>query len=199
MIRKEQLITRHGQIIQDKNEHFTDSMNEEGYRFPAHKAGARLFDDVRFPSGMSHAEIGRMTFLSILLIGQTNLLGYRRGRNIYSYTAQEIGELVDLSGSRARAFVSRMCFLRIMQRVITTSGPQYYISPAYFMASGHRLSLDLFLLFRKDLALIIPRWVMNEFLSLAHDKEVSVEALNADNKLAVEIAERIIKEGQDAG
>ena len=150
---------------------FSDSMNGEGYRFPVQKMGARMFSDVQFPAAMSDSEIGKMARLSKLMIGKTNMLGYRTGHKIEAYTAQEIGALVGLKDRQARTFINKMVFLRVVQRVETASGQQFYINPAYFMASGQRLSLDLFLLFREELKNIVPGWVMIEFLRQARTKQ----------------------------
>jgi len=171
MIEKKQLIHQGtGEILREGYRHYTEAMNEEGYRFPSHKAGARIFEGITFPVEMTVDEIGRMTLLSKLMIGATNMLGYRRGRNIMAYSILEIGELARLKNWRGRKFVNRMCKMRVMQRIDTNSGAQYYINPAYFMASGHRLSLDLFLLFRDELKQIVPAWVMNDFLRQAGTK-----------------------------
>jgi hypothetical protein len=171
MIKKEQLINEAtGEVYETKNERFTEAMNEDGYRFPSHKAGARMFEGVKFPPEMSMSDIGRMAMLSKCMIGQTNMLGYRQGRNIFAYTANEIGDIVGLHDAKARGYTNRMCKLRVMQRIVTTSGPSYYINPAYFMASGHRLSLDLFLLFRTELTPIVPPWVIDDFLRQARGK-----------------------------
>jgi hypothetical protein len=190
MLKRKQLINnRTGEIYKTESEYFSEAMNNEGYRFPSHKAGARLFDDVKFPSEMKPSEIGRMTILSKEMIGSSNLLGYRQGRNIFAYTANEIGELVRLRESKGRSFVARMCRLRLMQRIVTTSGPQYYINPAYFMASGHRLSMDLFLLFRAELTPIIPTWVINDFLRQAKEKQQRDFPMSLD--VAIDILENV--------
>ncbi len=157
----------------DDNKFFKDIFNKDGYRFPFRKAGVRLFADVRFPVGMTDSEIGKMTILSKEMIGKTNMLGYRQNEKIIPYTALEIGCMVGLSGSRARAFTNKMRKLHIMQKVLVNGDPQYYINPAYFMASGQRLTLDLFLLFRNELTNIIPDWVMKSFLAQAREKKVS--------------------------
>ena len=173
MIRSERIINEiTGEVYEVKNDRFTDSLNDEGYRFPSHKAGARLFDDVRFPDTMTPSEIGRMTILSKSMIGKTNMLGYRQGRNIFAYTANEIAQIAGLQERRGQSFISKMCKLRVMQRIVTSSGPSYYINPAYFMAAGHRLSLDLFLLFRTELTPIIPEWVIHDFLRQAKEKAI---------------------------
>jgi hypothetical protein len=173
MIKHRQVINeKTGEVYHVDAQYFSECMTDEGYRFPYHKAGARLFEGVMFPSGMTDAEIGRMCILSKLMIGQTNMLGYRRGKNIMAYTAQEIGELIRVKRTQALRFVNRMCKFRVMQRINTNSGSQYYLNPAYFMASGKRLSLDLFLLFRDEITPILPAWVINDFLRQAKEKQV---------------------------
>ena len=172
MIKRQQIITENGELVREDEQHFADALNADGYRFPAHKAGVRLFDDVRFPAGMSHSEICKMTVLSKLMIGRTNMLGYRQGNTIIPYTAVEIGGLVELSLKRGRQFINRMLQYHVMQRIITQSGPQYYINPAYYMASGNRLSLDLFLLFRDDVKSLLPQWVINDFVRQAQAKHI---------------------------
>ena len=62
-----------------------------------------------------------------------------------------------------------MVRLHVMRKV---DGVGFYINPAYFMANGQRLSLDLFLLFKEDLKPIIPSWVIIEFIRQAKEKQV---------------------------
>lgn len=174
MLRRKQWIDPlTGLAVYDATQRFPDALNEDGYRFPAHKAGSRLFDDIKFPEGLLDDELGKMARLSKLMVGGTNMLGYRSNHQIVPYTIDEIGDAVGLQHWRGRKFVNRMCKLRIMQRWASTTGAQYYINPAYFMASGHRLSLDLFLLFRDELQDIVPQWVINHFLRQARAKQTS--------------------------
>ncbi len=160
-----------GNIIQSKTDYFTDSMTDEGYRIPYHKLGARIFSEVRFPPGITHNEIGKMTLLSKVMVGDSNALGYRSHGDIIYYTPQEIGELVRLKRSKAFRFVNRMCQFRVLQQVTTKSDTAYYINPAYFMASGKRLNLNLYLLFQDDLKDIIPQWAKAEFTKQAQVKQ----------------------------
>ena len=193
-IRSQLINEETGEVVSEETSTFTNAMSEEGYRFPSHKMGARMFSEVKFPIDMSHADIGRMTILSKLMVGKTNMLGYRQGRTILGYTGREIAELVDLQRRQGATFIDKMLRLRVLQKIITNSGYQYYVNPAYFMANGQRLSLDLFLLFRVELTPIVPGWVINEFLAQAHVKGISVKELNQGHQLAIEIAERILKE-----
>lgn len=166
------MISDGGEVVSDRNERFTDTLNDDGYRFPPHKLGARIFADVDFPTDMTDAEIGKMTRLSKLMIGKTNMLGYRKGRSILPYTAHEIAELANLKERQGRDFINKMGRLKVIQKVDINDSYQYYINPAYFMASGQRLSLDLFLLFKEDIAPILPKWVLDSFLIQAREKKV---------------------------
>jgi len=153
---------------------YPEPMTEDGYRFPAHKRGARVFADIAFPESMSYTEIGRMTMLSKRMIAKTNMLGYRQGKEVKAYTDAEIGGLVGLNDrSKRQAFLNRMLRIRIMHKVRDSGGNwQYYINPAYYMSNGQRLNYNLFLLFKDDLTPILPDWVLNEFLTQAGPKMV---------------------------
>ena len=176
-----------GDIKGDADGLYPEPMTDEGYRFPAHKLGARMFGDVDFPEGMTDAEIGKMARLARhYMIASTNMLGYRDRREIKPYTGREIGEIVGLSAaSKRKQFVSKMCRFKMLQRIHTNSGYQFYVNPAYFMANGKRLSLDLFLLFRDELTPLLPDEIMDSFLRQARDKAVITSDVQSE-------AERII-------
>ena len=164
-------ISNDGEIVSERISEFSEAINDEGYRFPSHKLGARMFSDVQFPREMRLEDVGAMAIISRhYLVGTSNMIGYREGRSIKPYTGPEIGELVHMPARTGRRFIAKMLRLRVMQRVITNSGPQFYVNPAYFMRSGQRLTLDLFLLFRDDLTPLVPKWAMHEFLRMARDK-----------------------------
>ena len=167
MIRNLQLLSDDGEKIKEYNSHFTESMNEEGYRFPSHKAGARLFRDVKLPKGITYQDKGRLYDLSQEMVGNTNLIGYREHGAIKGYTADEIGSIVDLSGKRAREFVRRMIGNNILRKL----DAGYYMNPAYFMSTGQRLSLELFIHFQDALTPILPKWAVNHFLAQAKKKK----------------------------
>jgi hypothetical protein len=168
MIRKTLLINDDGEILKDRNEKFTQAMTVEGYRFPSHKAGARLFRDVKLPKEISYQDKGRMYDLSQLMVGNSNLIGYKQDGKIYGYTDSEIGEIVELSGKRGKEFIKRM----ITYKVIKKLDAGYYINPAFFMSTGQRLSLTLFINFQDELIPLLPRWVIDDFLLQAQKKQI---------------------------
>ena len=86
-----------GQVKGDAGGLFPEPMTSEGYHFPSHKLGARMFADVDFPIGMQLSDIGRMAIISRrYLVGSSNMIGYRQHNDIKPYTAREIGGLVGL-------------------------------------------------------------------------------------------------------
>ena len=166
MIHNQRVFNADGELISETNKHFTDSMNDDGYRFPSHKAGARLFRDVVLPKIISYQDKGRLYDLSQLMVGNTNLIGYKEKGKIYGYTDNEIGSIVELSGKRGREFVKRM----VVNKIIKKLDAGYYMNPAFFMSTGQRLSLDLFINFQDECTPLLPKWVLSEFMMQAREK-----------------------------
>ncbi len=198
MIHRKQLISEStGEVFLTSDTKFTESMNEEGYRFPAHKAGIRLFADVPYPNEMTDAEIGKITRLSrYYMVGGANMLGYRRGKEIAPYTADEITMLAKLKPRQGQAFIRKMLSLHVFLRVSTHSGVQFYINPVHGFSNGQRLSLDLFLLFQKEVASLLPAWVIRDFLSQAKARSSLATMPSPDPAYspALSFAEDILKE-----
>ena len=166
MIHNNRVINADGEVISEVNKQFTDSMNDDGYRFPSHKAGARLFRDVILPKTISYQDKGRLYDLSQLMVGNTNLIGYKDKGKIYGYTEDEMGSIVELSGKRGREFVKRM----VSNKIIKKLDAGYYMNPAFFMSTGQRLSLDLFINFQDECTPLLPKWALAEFMMQARDK-----------------------------
>lgn len=168
LIQNLRVINSDGEVIKEKNTHFSDSMNDDGYRFPSHKAGTRLFRDVHLPKTMSYQDKGRLYDLSQLMVGNTNLIAYRDKGKIVGYTEDGIGEVVELSGKRGREFVRRM----VANKIIKKLDAGYYMNPAFFMSTGQRLSLELFINFQDELVPLLPKWVTTSFIMQAQIKKV---------------------------
>lgn len=168
MIQSLRVISSDGEIVSERNTRFSESMNDEGYRFPTHKAGARLFRDVRLPKEINYPDKGRLYDLSQLMVGSTNLIGYKLGGKIYGYNANELCDLVHIKGSRGREFIAKM----LKHKIIKKLDAGYYMNPAYFMSTGQRLSLELFIHFQDELKPLLPKWVIGNFLIQAQSKKV---------------------------
>lgn len=162
--------TATGEVFSEKKEYYKDTLNDEGYKVPYHKAGAKMFDDVEYPKAMNDSEIGKMSRLAKYMIPLSNMLGYRARGSIQPYTEDHIINLVNLSPRRGKQFIKKMVSLGMMQMNIRKYGEvdcvEYYINPAHYFA-GKRININLYLLFREYLDPIIPKWVKNEFLKTA--------------------------------
>lgn len=113
-----------GEVVDNVKGLYPEPLNEDGYRFPSHKAGSLLFADVEFPAEMSVADIGRMTILSKVMIAASNMLGYRQSGTIKAYTEDEIIRLAKLRDRQGRAFMANMLRLHLMHRIETPSEVQ---------------------------------------------------------------------------
>jgi len=165
-----------GEIYSEKSSYFEPSFNEEGYKVPHHKKGARMFDGVTFPKGMTDSEIGKITRLARLMIPMSNMLGYKSKGVIEPYTEKHIFNVVGISRKRGKTFLNKMIELGVMQRVVRNDKrAEYYINPAYFFA-GQRISFNLYLLFRETLDPIIPKWVKREYMKMVAEFSPNAES-----------------------
>lgn len=154
MIKNIKYISDNGEILNERNLQFTDSMNGKGYRIPSHKKGVRCFTDIEFPLDMTDADIGKMIRLSKYLI-HDNVIGDKNKL----YELKEISHIISLSGRRLKYFLDKMITLKI----IAYDGA-YYVNPTYFMSNGYRITLKTFKLFGNELRAILPYWAFNEFI-----------------------------------
>jgi hypothetical protein len=157
--KKIELRDKEDKVFHTKVMMIPETMNEEGYLVPGHKAGARFFTDISFPKGMTDEDLGRMTRLSKLMTG--NLLGYRSHSEVKAYAEQNLINIVGLSHRRGKEFISRMLNLKVMKIV----NGEYWVNPAYFMSTGQsRISMSLWNIFREELKPIMPDWVYWDYV-----------------------------------
>jgi hypothetical protein len=153
MKEKYQHITDDGEIINERMRSFPDSINEHGYRLPAHKDGIRMFKDAPFPKEMTYADKGRFADLcKLYLIGESGILGCASKSGPRAFNATAIGEIVGLNPRRAQAWVKKMCHLRVFHKLTATDGSaQYWVNPAYALKGGYRVDFHQFITFRKEM------------------------------------------------
>ncbi len=75
---------------------------------------------------------------------------------------------MELSGKRGREFIKRMAANKIIKKL----DAGYYMNPAFFMSTGQRLSLELFINFQDELIPLLPKWVVSEFIMQARAKVI---------------------------
>ena len=173
MYEKRQFITGNGDIVSESIQGFTDYVNENGCKIPAHKDGIRMFRDAPFPEGMSYADKGRFAELCrMYLVGDSGVLGYPSKAGPSAMNALQIGELVGLDKRRAQSWVKKMCRLRVLHKIKATDGTlQYWVNPAFALKSGHRISISQFMVFRKELSPLLKPWAIEELNKLCPSAE----------------------------
>jgi hypothetical protein len=167
-IERKQLINPStGEIYSENIRHISAAFEEDkGYLFWARKDFARSFLDIDFPQQMTFDDRGRMATLAKKMWGKINMLGYRGHGGAKPYNEDKIAAIVGLSPARGKRFINKMVRLGVIARVEVKSenkvDVQYYINPIYFH-SGNRISLNLYLIFRKQLDYYLPEWVKQKF------------------------------------
>ena len=139
---------------------------ERGYLFWPRKSFSKSFLDIDFPKELSFKEIGQMTTLAKKMCPKTNMLGFRGNGGTRPYNIDKIGSVIGLKSSQSYFFIRKMIKLGLMAEVkIKSEGSteaQYYINPIYFF-SGNRISLNLYLIFHRQLDEHIPGWVKYKY------------------------------------
>lgn len=166
MIHKTQFIDEQtGEITRQRETRFS-TMTGEGYKFPHNKQGITMFGEMDFPEEMSFEDIGRITRLCRkFIVGDTNLLGHRKGRYIVPMTKEDIARIGGYeSAKRGDMFINRMIGYEIIKEVSVDGEPWYCVNPAYYMQRGKRLPLRLYIEFQKQLKDLLPKWAVDNFL-----------------------------------
>ena len=95
------------------------------------------------------------------------MIGYRGNGGIRVMSVEQMSKVIRDTERHTITFLNRMIKSRIIARVEVKIGEddivtQYYFNPIYFFSSN-RLSLNLYLLFQKDLDPFIPEYVRQKF------------------------------------
>jgi hypothetical protein len=168
VLRKEtRYVDEHGVVVKSTSHDLPEAFDDElGYLFWPRKNHAKSYHEVPFPPGMSVVDIGRMTVLSKKIWANTNLLAVRGRGGLRPYTLVDIGRVIGVEERQAYRFVDRMLKLGMMARsklnIVDVKETHYYINPIYWF-SGKRIPLNLYVLFRHQLDLILPKWVIERY------------------------------------
>lgn len=172
-----------GEILQKKE--FTSASKfdaEKGYCFSecATGKGKHIVSSVS-PSAISDSEAGKLFKLSFYAAPNSNLLMFRSGNIYKAMQKEQIAKLLGLSARSCSRFINRMLKLNVMAKkeiiIIKNKSnshskliryksrskeENYFLNPIYFFA-GKWLSSDLYFLFKSDLDIFLPPWVVSKF------------------------------------
>lgn len=142
---------------------------ERGYLFWNQKSQSAQYADVDFPAEMNMVDRGRLATLAKRIWVNTNCIGKRcrnGSKQFEPCDLDDIGQIIGLSPRYAKEWLDKMIVLGVMALVEVTvenqRDTQYYINPIYY-SSSDRLSLNLYLLFRRQLDRHLPEWVRERY------------------------------------
>ena len=161
------IIDDNGEVVSTKKTYFKDMFDEEkGYLFWAQTSFVKTFQDVELPQSITKADIANLFLLSKKIYSTTNMVGYRGNGGIRPMTVEQMSRVIRDTERHAALFLNRMIKNRIIAKVNVIIGEdvtaQYYFNPIYFFSSN-RLSLNLYLLFQKDLDPFVPEYAKQRF------------------------------------
>jgi len=136
-------------VIEETDSLHPELMTGKGYIFPSRK-GLRCLHPL--PEGIDASRV-------------VNLAWAMNGDNSMPGTLEDMAKLMGLSKDRGIRLISKLLSSGVLKRARINSRWRYYINPAYYIKAGHRLSLELFLMFRDELSPLLPQWVVTQFLA----------------------------------
>ncbi len=143
--------------------HTRKRFGARGCTFWEHKPSVKMFACVPYPDELNDRDIGRLVTLSKKIWADTNAIG----APLEPFDVDRTGEVVRLKRRSVGEWLNKMIGLGIIAR---DGANVYYFNPMYF-ASSNRLSLNLYLLFRKQLDRVLPDWVKDRFAELKVKQE----------------------------
>lgn len=156
-----------GEVLSEKSKRVTLFDENAGYLFWRNKQAVRIFPDILYPPGVTEADEAHLLKLAHQIYSTTNMLCYRGNKNVMKpLQPKQMSYVLGICERNTHLFLKRMCEFGIMARVVVDveekKETQYYMNPIYFF-SGTRLSLNLYLIFRRQLDRYIPAWVREMF------------------------------------
>lgn len=172
-----------GEILQKKEFMSASKFDaEKGYYFSECAAGkGKHLVSSSFPPMISDNEAGKLLRLSFYVAPNSNLLVFRSGNVYKAMQKEQIAKLLGLSARSCSRFINRMLKLNVMAKKEITiiknkssslsvlircesrcKEDNYFLNPIYFFA-GKWLSSDLYFLFKSDLDIFLPPWVVSKF------------------------------------
>lgn len=141
----------------------------KGYFF-GNQVGAKRYLKNKFPENISDGEAGKLLKLFFNVEPNTNLLVFRSGNVNKAMQKENIAKRLGMSVRSCSRFLNKMVKLNVMAKVVVEKNniskkeDNYFFNPVYFFA-GNWLRYNLYVLFKKDLDGLLPRWVISKFMS----------------------------------
>ena len=145
----------------------------KGYVFRYNSSYVKMFFDRGLTKDYSIVECGKFYRLIGCLVGDNQLLGYRKDK----IRPIRVEQMTKIFGCEKRAvynFLAKMKKDKIIKEVKINGEKWYAVNPLYAM-KGKYLSITAFIIFKDELIDKLPYSVVNKFISEARELEDKIE------------------------
>lgn len=162
-IKRETIINPETGEFTEKQKYIDSLYSKRGYVLKYNNDYIKLFLDNGLPEECSLMDCGKFYRLIRYIIGENQLLGYRSSE-IKPLTVEKMSEIFKCSDRQTRRFLKEMRNLKVIKEVCINDTKWYAVNPLYALKSKY-LSLTTFIIFQDELTPVLPRWVVNSFMS----------------------------------
>lgn len=172
-IKKETIVNPETGEFTEKFRYVDSLYSKKGYVMKYNNDYIKLFLDNGLPEQCSLLDCGKFYRLIRYIIGENQLLGYRSGK-IKPLTINKMSEIFKCSDRQTRRFLKQMKEIKVIKEVCINDIKWYAVNPLYALKSKY-LSPTTFIIFQDELIPILPKWVLNNFMSEAITDKVEIK------------------------
>ncbi len=158
MYKKESFFNSEGEEVYSKTTQFKGRFRDDGYMMYAHGQTISRRTSLKLPEGMTKIDMANLDLLSVHLLPNTNVIGYRTKKGNTPMTIEQMGEVIGVQQRQAYRFIKRMIDMRMMAK----DGEQHVINPLYFL-NGRIITDRLYWLFDEPLNEHLTDWVKKTY------------------------------------
>lgn len=187
MIRKQQILDKHGKIVSEGARTFKIWDDEKGYLFEAKNQFVKSYPGRKLSEFVTNkADYANLHILAENIFKDTNMIAVKTRNIARPAEIADIGKLIGLCERRARQFIDRMMQKGIIAKATVNTEErieaQYYFNPLFFMSSKY-LSPQLFMMFREQLRPYLKEWAWTALNEAANLKDIEIKNTSEPKKV----------------
>lgn len=160
----------------EKKSYVDLQFTEGGYLFWNRKGSIKTFIEHPIPKQFSWAEKGRIEELKHYILRDNQFLVHRSGNTIKPLTIANMMKVLDMSERQCKALVNKMKSYNIIKEVKFGELTYFAFNPLYGL-KDKRMTLNVYLFFQDDLKNVLPKWVIDKFVSQANEIQPHFEII----------------------
>lgn len=137
--------------------------DEAGFLYKHTENYIKKFNDSALPEGLSWADQGKLSRLQTYIVGDSQLLGYRKFGRLEPITVENMQEIFGCGRRRVYDTLSEAKKYHILKEVIIDGVSWYAYNPIYGL-KDKRISISTYIIFQNELSDVLPDWVIHNFM-----------------------------------